>query len=58
MHEGGVEELNRHCDPPSRLTDEPVVIRRFACPECLRLLDSEIRRADEPTLWDLRLEAP
>jgi N-methylhydantoinase B len=51
-----VQDGNPLVPDPSRLTDEDVVLRQFACPGCARLLDSELRRRAEAPLWDIRLE--
>jgi N-methylhydantoinase B len=50
-----VEEGNANLLPPERLIDDDVVLREFACPGCARLLDSEVRRRNEPPLWDIRI---
>jgi N-methylhydantoinase B len=40
---------------PKRLVDADVVLRQFACPGCLRLLDDEVVREGDPPVWDIRL---
>jgi N-methylhydantoinase B len=41
---------------PTRLADDAVVMRQFACPGCVRLLDVDLSRAEEPLLWDIRIQ--
>ena len=41
--------------PVATFVDDDVVLRQFACPGCVRLLDTEVRRRSEPPLWDIRL---
>lgn len=55
VNELEVPEGNLLCPDPHRFVDDDVVIRQFACPSCLRLLDSEVRRRSEPIFWDIRL---
>jgi N-methylhydantoinase B len=55
VREAPLEEGNRHQPPVASLTDEDVVLRQFACPGCGRLLQNEIRRREEPPLFDFRL---
>ena len=51
-----IEQANLLCPDPARLIDDDVVFRQFACPGCVRLLDGEVRRRSEASLWDIRLE--
>lgn len=46
---------NLHIPPPERLVDDPIVIRQFACPGCLRLLANDVLRAGEESAWDIRI---
>ena len=48
-------EGNLHIPPPERLVDDPIVIRQFACPGCLRLLANDVLRAGEQSAWDIRI---
>ena len=50
-----VSEANPHIGDPQRYVDAEIVWRRFACPACGVLLDTEIARADDPPLWDIQL---
>jgi N-methylhydantoinase B len=56
VNELPVQEGNALTPDPARLVDDAVVLRQFACPSCLRLLDSEVCRSAEPPLWDIRIE--
>ena len=51
-----MQEGNLLRPDPQRFVDDDVVFRQFACPGCVRLLDTELRRRSEPPLWDIRLE--
>ncbi len=51
-----LREGNTLIPDPHRLVDDDVVLRRFACPGCLRLLDGEVVRGSDPPLWDIRLD--
>jgi N-methylhydantoinase B len=53
--ESPVQEGNALVPDPGRLVDDEVVLRQFACPSCLRLLDSEVCRSADPPLWDIRI---
>jgi N-methylhydantoinase B len=55
VNELSVQEGNLLCPDPTRFVDEEVVFRQFACPGCVRMLDTEVRRKAEPPLWDVRL---
>ncbi|MGE4425571.1 MAG: hydantoinase B/oxoprolinase family protein [Solirubrobacteraceae bacterium] len=54
-HEIPVPEANAHVADPARFLDDEVVVRQFACPGCLRLMDSEIVRKTDPVQWDMRI---
>jgi N-methylhydantoinase B len=41
--------------PPSDFCDDPIVLRRYACPGCGVLLGAEFCPPDDPPSWDLRL---
>jgi N-methylhydantoinase B len=58
INELPVQEGNLLCPDPQRFVDDDVVFRQFACPGCVRLLDTEVRRRSEPPLWDIRLVRP
>jgi N-methylhydantoinase B len=53
--ETGIAEGNALLPDPARIVDAEIVLRQFACPSCLRLLDNEICRGDDPPLWDIKL---
>jgi N-methylhydantoinase B len=53
--QGPVQEANPLVPDPARLVDDEVVIRQYACPSCLRLLDNEVCRSAEAPLWDIKL---
>lgn len=55
VREVAVEEVNPLAVPPSRFIDDPMVLRQYFCPGCMRLLDNEINRAGQPPLWDIEL---
>jgi N-methylhydantoinase B len=55
VHEADVAEANPYCRSPADRIDADVVLRRFACPGCLRLIDGEIRLRSDSFLWDTRL---
>jgi N-methylhydantoinase B len=51
VNELPVQDANLLCPDPNRFVDDEVVFRQFACPSCVRLLDTEVRRKAEPPLW-------
>ncbi len=46
---------NPHIEDPSVSVDPPLVLRRFHCPNCSVILDTEVARAEDPPLWDIQL---
>jgi N-methylhydantoinase B len=50
-----IQEGNALIPDPGRLVDGEIVLRQFACPSCLTLLDSEVCRSTDPPLWDIRI---
>jgi len=54
-HAAPLQEGNMLIPDPNRIVDDEVVIRQYACPSCLRLLDNEVCRSAEPVLWDIKL---
>lgn len=56
VHEDPITAGNLLIPDPSRLTDDHVVMRQFACPGCVRLLDVDLSRSDDPPLWDIRIQ--
>jgi hypothetical protein len=54
-HELPIQEGNALIPDPGRLVDGEIVLRQFACPSCLTLLDSEVCRSADPPLWDIRI---
>lgn len=55
VNEAPIQEGNPLVPDPSRFVDDEVVIRSYACPSCLRLLDNEVCRSAEEPLWDIKL---
>lgn len=55
IEQSPVTEANPHVGDPSRYVDEPLVWRRFYCPGCGVVLDTEVARAQDPPLWDIEL---
>jgi N-methylhydantoinase B len=53
--EAPLQEGNMLIPDPNRIVDDEVVIRQYACPSCLRLLDNEVCRSAEERLWDIKL---
>jgi len=56
VKESPISDGNLLIPDPARLTDDDVVMRQFACPGCLRLLDVDLSRREDPPLWDIRLK--
>jgi N-methylhydantoinase B len=54
MHEGPVTQIPSAPDP-ARFIDDPMVLRRFACPGCLTQIATEIARADDAVFPEMRL---
>ncbi len=50
-----LSEANRHIGDPARYVDEPMVLRRFYCPGCGTLLDTEVARRVDPPLHDIEI---
>jgi len=55
LEESPVEDGNPHIGDPGRYVDCPMVLRRYYCPGCGVLLDTEVARAEDPPLWDIEL---
>ncbi|MGH2939484.1 MAG: hydantoinase B/oxoprolinase family protein [Solirubrobacterales bacterium] len=53
--EAPLQEGNALIPDPNRIVDGEVVIRQYACPSCLRLIDNEVCRSSEERLWDIKL---
>ncbi len=53
--EAPLQEGNALIPDPNRIVDDEVVIRQYACPSCLRLIDNEVCRSSEERLWDIKL---
>ncbi len=47
---------NPYIRDPGRIVDEELVLRRYRCPDCCVILDTEIARACDPILWDIALD--
>ncbi|HVX31547.1 MAG TPA: acetone carboxylase subunit gamma [Solirubrobacterales bacterium] len=50
-----LSEGNRYIGDPGRYVDERMVLRRFYCPGCGTLLDTEVARQDDPPLHDIEI---
>ena len=48
-------EIGREFLSPADEIGEPLVLRRYLCPGCGSVLDSEVRRPTDPPSQDLRL---
>lgn len=55
INELPITEVNPYQTEPSLLVDDEIVLRQFYCPECGTLLHNEVRRKDEPLLWDVKI---
>jgi N-methylhydantoinase B len=56
IEQESVSTTNPHTGDPARYVDEKMVARRFYCPGCGVLLDTEIAREQDPPLWDLEID--
>lgn len=55
IEESSLTEANRYIGDPSRYVDVEMVFRRYYCPGCGVLLDTEVARLEDPPLWDIEL---
>jgi N-methylhydantoinase B len=55
IEESSLTEANPHIGDPSRYVDVEMVFRRYYCPGCGVLLDTEVARLEDPPLWDIEL---
>ena len=55
LEESAITAANPHIADPATRIDAQLVLRRYHCPGCGVLLESEIARAGEPMLWDIEL---
>jgi N-methylhydantoinase B len=55
VEEAGLAEANPHIGDPFRYVDEAMVFRRYYCPGCGVLLDSEVARAQDAPLHDVEI---
>jgi N-methylhydantoinase B len=53
IEESPLTEANRYIGDPSRYVDVEMVFRRYYCPGCGVLLDTEVARLEDPPLWDI-----
>ncbi len=51
-----LSEANRHVGDPRLLVDEEMVFRRFYCPGCATLLETEVARARDLPLHDIEID--
>jgi acetone carboxylase gamma subunit len=55
--DGSLMEIDAELFPdPAGEFDVSIVYREFLCPNCGVLLENELVRADEPPVWDVRLD--
>jgi len=55
VEESELSDANRYIGDPARYVDEKMVFRRFYCPGCAVLLDTEVARAQDPPLQDIEI---
>jgi N-methylhydantoinase B len=55
IEEAPLSDANRYIGDPARYVDEEMVFRRFFCPGCGVLLDTEVARLRDEPLWDIEL---
>jgi len=55
LEQTSLEEGNVHIGDPGRYIDTKMVFRRYYCPGCGVLLDTEVARSQDPPLWDIQL---
>lgn len=55
LEETGVAEGNPHIGDPRRYVDADLVLRRYYCPGCAVLMETEVAQAQDAPLWDIEL---
>lgn len=55
LHEAPISTFDNGSDPPDREVSRTMVFREYCCPGCGVRFDTEIGKASDPPLWDLRL---
>lgn len=55
IEQAPLSEANRHVGDPARYVDEKMVFRRFYCPGCGTLIDTEVARERDAPLMDIEL---
>ncbi len=55
VEESDLSDANPYVGDPARYVDEKMVFRRFYCPGCAVLLDTEVARAQDPPLQDIEI---
>jgi acetone carboxylase gamma subunit len=55
IEQGPLSEANHYVGDPARYVDEEMVFRRFYCPGCAVLLDTEVARAADAPLHDIEV---
>jgi N-methylhydantoinase B len=55
VREGPIQEANPLIADPRLFIDDEVVFRRFFCPGCATLLETEVILASSPPVWDKQL---
>jgi N-methylhydantoinase B len=55
MDESPVGTANPYIIDPQRHIKERIVLRRYYCPGCGVILDTDVSRAEEPPLWDIQI---
>jgi N-methylhydantoinase B len=55
IEQGELSEANPYIGDPARYVDAAMVFRRFYCPGCGVLLDTEVARASDAPLHDIEI---
>jgi N-methylhydantoinase B len=55
LEETAITAANPHIADPAHAIDAQLVLRRYHCPGCGVIIETEIARAGEPLLWDIEL---
>jgi N-methylhydantoinase B len=55
IDESPVTDVNPLILDPKRYVAERIVVRRYYCPGCGVLLDTDVARAEEAPLWDIQI---
>jgi N-methylhydantoinase B len=55
IDESALSDANPYIGDPARYVDEKMVFRRYYCPGCGVLLDTEVARSADPPLHDIEI---